>query len=309
MGAAVNMDEPVVSVLMPVRDGERYIDASIQSILAQSFQQWELIVVDDGSTDATPSLLAQWARLDSRIRVITQAPMGLVAASNQSVAVARGRYLARLDADDIAHPWRLAWQVACMERRPQLVAVGSAIRLFGERAGLLFTPMTNWGCRGRLLFENCFAHSSTMIRRSMVAQLGPLYEPHTEFAEDLALWMRLAPLGHFANLPFPLVKYRVHPHQTSREKAATLRRKHAAYAVTQWASFGVHVSPEDFLRFRWPDFHENGGADVLRHSARVAWALRPLWATRFAPQALSWTMQILLRNLIKLVVPPARRFL
>ncbi|MGE5450427.1 MAG: glycosyltransferase family 2 protein [Acidobacteriota bacterium] len=305
----MNLDEPVVSVLMPVRDGERYIDASIRSILAQSFRQWELIVVDDGSIDATPSLLVKWAQKDSRIRVITQPAMGLVAASNQAVAAARGRYLARLDSDDLAHPSRLAWQVACMERRPQLVAMGSAISLFGERTGLLFTPMTNWGCRGRLLFENCFAHSTTMIRRSMVAHLGPLYEPHTEFAEDLALWMRLAPLGHFANLPFPLVKYRVHPHQTSREKAAILRRKHAIYAITQWASFGVHVSADDFLRFRWPDFGEDRGADVARHSARVAWALRPLWVTRFAPQTLFWTTQILLRNLIKLILPPARRFL
>lgn len=303
------MDEPIVSVLMPVRDGERYIDAAIQSIVAQTFRQWELIVVDDGSTDETPRLLAEWARLDSRIRIITRPHVGLVEASNLAVQAARGRYLARLDADDIAHPYRLAWQVAWMDRRPELVVLGSAISLFGERVGLLVTPLTNWGCRGRLLFENCFAHSSTMIRRSMVDHLESLYQPSAEYAEDLALWLRLAPLGDFGNLPYPLVRYRVHQNQISREKAFTLRSKHATFVTRQWAMFGVNVSKNDYLRFRWPDFCAENRLDVLRHSARVVWALKPLWATKYAPQALWWTLQILLRNLIKVAFPPARRLI
>lgn len=294
---------------MPVRNGAAHLDEAIRSIVNQSFERWELVVVDDGSTDITPMLLERWAQSDQRIRVIRQAPLGLVAASNAAVAAARGRYLARLDSDDMAHPQRLARQVACMERRPGLVAIGSAIRLFGERKGVLFTPMTDWGCRGRLLFENCFAHSSVMVRGSTVAHLGPLYEEHAEFAEDLALWLRLAPLGQFANLPFPLVKYRVHRQQISREKALTLRSKHAMFAVAQWSQQGVNVSSEDFLRFRWPDFQAEGSLRVARHSLWMIGRMRPMLLSRFAPQALMWMSMVLLRNAVKTLCPWARRFL
>lgn len=312
MGASVNTVtgwSPVVSVLMPVRNGGGYVDEAIASIVAQSFESWELIVVDDGSIDDTPLRLAAWAKADPRIVIITQGPLGLVAASNASIGAARGLYLARLDSDDVAHPKRLAWQVSYMERRPQLVVLGTAIRLFGERSGVLFTPLTDWGCRGRLLFENCFAHSSAMIRRSKVAGVLPLYETQSEFAEDLALWMRLAPYGEFANLPFPLVSYRVHGGQVSREKVQILRAKHARFSVTQWAGLGVAVSQEDFQRFRWPDFRELGAWGVVLHSAHMVRVLSPMLRTRYALQAFLWVSLVLSRNLIKALIPAARRFL
>lgn len=301
--------KPTVSVLMPVRNGMPYIDEAIRSICAQTWSDWEMIVVDDGSSDGTLALLEKWAQSDARIRIIALAPSGLVAAANATVAAAQGRYLARLDSDDVAHPYRLALQVACMERRPELVAVGSAIRLFGSRSGLLFTPLTNWGCRGRLLFENCFAHSSVMIRRSMVEHLLPLYEAQAEYAEDLALWVRISPLGAFANLPRPLVKYRVHQRQISREKVKVLQRQHASLAVMQWHRFGVDVSPEDFERFRWPNFGVSGSWGVVKHSLVMMTALSPMFLTRYAPQAAWWLVMVGLRNVVKVILPPARRFL
>lgn len=300
---------PLVSVLMPVRNGAAYLDEAIASIVSQTFENWELVVVDDGSTDDTFLRLASWAKEDPRIVVINQKPMGLVAASNAAVQAARGVYLARLDSDDIAHPKRLAKQVSYMEKNPDLVVIGSSIRLFGERVGVLFTPLTDWGCRGRLLFENCFAHSSTMIRRSKVAGLVPLYEAHSEFAEDLSLWVRLSSHGKFANLFFPLISYRVHATQTSREKSQILRAKHAKFVVTQWGQMGVLVSPDDFQRFRWPDFEEMERLEVLRHSLRIIRALRPMFWTRYGPQVFWWGGQVFIRNMVKMIIPAARRIL
>ncbi len=309
MVAAVIDRAPVVSVVMPVRNGMPYIDEAIRSICKQTFTDWELVVVDDGSTDGTASLLEQWVQADARIRVIRQDAQGLVAASNAAVGAARGRYVARLDSDDIAHAKRLAWQVACMERNPKLLAIGSAIQLFGDRSGLLFTPLTNWGCKGRLLFENCFAHSSVMLRYSMIKHLKPIYQAQTDFAEDLALWVRIAHLGSFANIPLPLVKYRVHPRQVSREQAKSLRKKHADFSVLQWRRLGVDVSAEDFQKFRWPNFMARGGLGVMTESLRVMWAMRALLATRYAPQAAWWMASIFARNMLKLVFPAARTHL
>lgn len=299
---------PLVSVLMPVRNGAAYLDEAIASIVSQTFENWELVVVDDGSTDDTSSRLASWAKADPRIVVINQGPMGLVAASNAAVQAARGAYLARLDSDDVAHPNRLAKQVLYMENNPDLVVIGSAIRLFGERVGVLFTPTTDWGCRGRLLFENCFAHSSTMIRRSKVAGLVPLYEAHSEFAEDLSLWVRLSSLGKFANLFLPLVSYRVHVRQTSREKSHIMRAKHAKFVVGQWRAMGVFVTTEEFQRFRWPDFQQYGRWEVMLHSAHMARVISPMLGTRYAPQAFWWILQVLMRNLVKSLFPVARQF-
>jgi glycosyltransferase involved in cell wall biosynthesis len=309
MGTAVIDKAPIVSVVMPVRNGVPYIDEAIRSICNQTFTDWELVVVDDGSTDGTLSLLAQWVQADPRIRVIQQEAQGLVAASNAAVGAVRGRYVARLDSDDIAHAKRLAWQVACMERHPKLLAIGSAIQLFGDRSGLLFTPLTNWGCRGRLLFENCFAHSSVMLRYSMIEHLKPLYELQTDFAEDFALWVRLAHLGNFANIPLPLVKYRVHPRQVSRENANTLQRKHADLSVLQWRRLGVEISVEEFQSFRWPNFLERGRFGVMKGSLRVMWAMRALLATRYAPQAACWMASICVRNMLKAFSSAARRYL
>lgn len=290
---------PLVSVIMPVRNGELYVDEAIGSVCEQTYSHWELIVVDDGSTDRTPSLLRRWALSDPRIRVIRQPPLGLVAASNAGVAAAQGEYIARLDSDDVASRHRLRIQVAVMESRRDLVVLGSAIRLFGARRGILLTPMTDWGCRGRLLFENCFAHSSVMMRRSCVTSLQPLYQARTEFSEDYGVWVRLAQVGRFANLPLPLVKYRVHARQISREKADRLRQAHAEIAIRLWRSWGIDSSVDRFLRVRWPDFESATYGEFLRDAGRLAGALRPLWCSCHAPQAMAWLLLVAVRGSLR----------
>lgn len=299
--------EPTVSVLMPVRNGTLFIDESIASVVAQSFQDWELVVVDDGSTDDTLAKLRMWQARDSRIVVISIPPSGLVAASNTAISASRGRYLARLDSDDICHRWRLQLQVAYMDLRPELVVVGSSILLRGDRFGFLSVPWTNWGCKGRLLFENCFAHSSTMIRRSHIEGVFPLYVAQSDYAEDMALWIKLLSCGDFGNIPFPLVSYRIHAQQVSRNRAMDLRLKHANFVVGRWAEYGVVASSEDFVRLRWPEAGVSR-LELLRHTFSMLRKLSPILSTRYGVQAICWGGGVLFRNVLKIIFPGVRRY-
>src|SRR5688572_1074255 len=116
-----------VSVVLPVRNGERHLFSAVKSIVAQTFEAWELIVIDDGSTDGTRDILSELARGDHRIRVLTMASGGLVSALNAGIVASRGELVARMDADDVALPHRLEQQVAEFSRRPSLVALGGQI--------------------------------------------------------------------------------------------------------------------------------------------------------------------------------------
>lgn len=129
--------EPLISVVMPVRDGAAFLEQAVRSILGQSLRELELIAVDDGSTDGTAALLAGFAAGDGRVRVLGGAARGLVGCLNRGVDAARGRYVARMDADDVAHAGRLARQVAVLEGDERVAVVGSAWRVIDPAGALL----------------------------------------------------------------------------------------------------------------------------------------------------------------------------
>jgi glycosyltransferase involved in cell wall biosynthesis len=212
---------PAVSVLMPVRNGAAYLPASVASIQAQDFPSFELLVIDDGSTDATPALLASFAAADPRIRVFRQPPQGIVAALNAGIAEARAPYLARLDADDIARPDRLSKQIAFMEARPEIGLLGTWAEVIdetGNAAGRLTPPADPAVLARALARTNPFVHSSVMMRTALVRRLGG-YRAAFRAAEDYDLWLRLAEAGGVANLPENLVQYRRHAASETRRDA------------------------------------------------------------------------------------------
>ena len=215
---------PQVTVLLPVRDGARWLGEALQSVLAQTFGDWELVVVDDGSTDDTPRILAEFAQRDSRIRVIRQEPLGLVVALNRGLAEARGALLARLDADDVARPQRLEQQVSHFSRHPEAGLLGSwAERIddAGRPKGLL-KPETEPARLGRTLMRaNPFVHSSVMFRTELARRLGG-YRPAFRAAEDYDLWLRLAENATIANLPEVLIQYRWHGDNVTNRDAIRL---------------------------------------------------------------------------------------
>jgi glycosyltransferase involved in cell wall biosynthesis len=204
---------PTISVVMPVRNAEAWLAQAIESVLVQTFADFELIVVDDGSTDASPEIISALSRRDSRIRAVRQPqPEGLVSALNMALGLARGELLARLDADDVALPERLAQQVRCFDEQPSLVLLGSWSERIdeGDRHIGYTRPETNPERLAEMLQKsNPFVHSSVMMRTALTQKIGG-YRNAFLGAEDADLWLRLSEHGVVANLPQILVCYRVH---------------------------------------------------------------------------------------------------
>ena len=203
------MAAPAVSVVMAVRDGAPWVAGAIESILGQTLTDLELIVVDDGSTDDTPLLLA-WVR-DPRLVVERQAHTGLTRALGRALARARAPLVARLDADDVAHPDRLERQRAFLAAHPEVGLLGTAARVVdeaGREVGTIQPPEDDTTIRRALIRRNPFVHSSIMARRALVAQAGG-YDPDFPVAQDYDLWLRLGQLTRMANLPEALVTRRL----------------------------------------------------------------------------------------------------
>jgi glycosyltransferase involved in cell wall biosynthesis len=209
-------DTVAISVIMPAYNAERYVEEAVRSILDQSFTDFEFLIVDDGSTDGTGAILDQLAREDPRIRVIHRVNGGLVSALNLLVSEARGEFLARMDADDLALPERLGRQIDYLRSHPDCLVVGSVVQVIDPDGDVLceWFPSRSHeeldganleGSKGSVL-----CHPSVMMRRESVLALGG-YREAFYLAEDLDLWLRMAERGRIANLAEPMLKYRCHP--------------------------------------------------------------------------------------------------
>lgn len=222
------MSTPAVSVLMPAFNAERFIGASIRSVLAQDFDDFELLIVDDGSTDGTAELVEDFH--DKRIRLLrNETNCGLVETLNKGLREARGTWVARQDADDLSRTDRLGRQLAYFRDNPDDVVVASEARLIDERdrgCGLLRLPRTRDQLRWDLCFRNPVPHSSVMMHREKVLGEFGGY-PQYVASEDYALWSRVAAKNRFGLLKRALVDYRIHPlsvMMSSGKEAADIAR-------------------------------------------------------------------------------------
>jgi glycosyltransferase involved in cell wall biosynthesis len=209
---------PAVSVLMAVRDGAAWVAQAVASVLEQTDGDHELIVVDDGSTDATADVLAAVA--DPRMRVVRHEAGGLTRALNRALGLARADLVARLDADDVALPERLARQRAFLAAHPEVGVLGTAARevdATGGPVGEVRPPREDAAIRRALIRTNPFVHSSVMARRALLASAGG-YDAGVAVAQDYDLWMRLAPHTRLANLAEVLVLRRLVAGRVSLER-------------------------------------------------------------------------------------------
>jgi hypothetical protein len=233
---------PYVSVVLSVRNCERYIKDSVKSIVEQTFRDLELIVIDDGSSDCTLEIVAECAARDHRIRVLARSQSGLVGALEAGRAAARGSYIARMDADDVADPERLRRQVEYLDQHPKVVAVGGQVKLIdveGRSFGCRVFPVTPADCRAYLERGAPFCHPSVMMRSGALARAGG-YRAAFEPAEDMDLWLRLAEIGELANLDVNVLRYRLHAASVTRTYAASQAAATALALVA--ARFPPHAS-------------------------------------------------------------------
>ncbi|MCA9053807.1 MAG: glycosyltransferase [Planctomycetaceae bacterium] len=209
----------LISVVMPVYNGERFVRDALESVLAQSFTDQEVLVFDDGSTDSSAEIISSIAKRDRRVVVHLRDHQGYTRLLNEGITLARGEFLARMDADDVCESERFARQLLLLAEHPEVVAVGTGMTIIDE-AGDPFSvtcPPVNHAdidaahLSGR---GGALAHPTLMVRADAIRGIGG-YRPEFEPAEDLDLLLRLAEVGKLANLPEPLLRYRVHSQMTS----------------------------------------------------------------------------------------------
>lgn len=228
------MSAPLISVLMPVFNADRYVAEAVESILAQTLGDFEFIVIDDGSTDRSPDILSQFAGRDRRIRLLSQANRGHSVAMNMGLGLCRGEFIARMDADDISLPKRFERQMSFLRQHDECVLVGCGLlRIDADGDALCeeILPESHEQIEARLLAgQGAICHPATMIRRSAMVAVGG-YREAFHGAEDHDLWLRLGEVGRLANLSEVLFLSRIHQHNYAYVHESRSRRASASAIV------------------------------------------------------------------------------
>lgn len=215
----------LISVVMAVYNGEAYLAQTIQSVLNQTYSRFEFLIVNDCSTDRTAEILRSFR--DPRIKILNNGTNQRLARSlNKGIAAAKGKYILRLDADDICFPQRFKTQVDFMEAHPDIaMAFGNILKFTGTRIHREFdtNDYASGYIQAVLLFYNVVNHPCVILRRELFPHFT--YRPEYTVTEDLALWLELGREYKFARIPRPLLLYRIHPGQVSLQQAKTQRRQ------------------------------------------------------------------------------------
>jgi hypothetical protein len=247
---------PKVSVVLSAYNSARYLQAAIDSILRQTFTDFELLLMDDGSTDDTPRILS--ACQDSRLTVVrSDTNLGIAAQANKGLALARGEYLARMDADDIAHPQRFEELVRFLDANPEVGICGgfaSRFRENGETALWEF-PTSHDDIQVGLLFRGSFCNPTTMMRLEVVRRAGLQYDSAFPPCEDYHLWYRLLKVTRGANIPKVLLDYRLSETQMTQAKASVKHANLRAIRRLMLEDLQLPAGPTEL------DFHESVVSD------------------------------------------------
>lgn len=231
-------DSPPLTVAMSVYNGERFLAAAIDSVLAQTFTRFEFLIIDDGSTDATPRILADYAARDARVRLIVRENRGLIVSLNQLLTEARAPIIARMDADDICMPERFALQMAFLAANPDTGVIGACCEDIDENGNpwdvrVLPHPRTHEEFIAAVeLGLPTLCHPVVTYRRDLVRDIGG-YHPAFRHCEDHDLWLRLSSVTRIGNLPQKLIRYRHYQGQVS-SRHATVQQIGAAVAKIAW---------------------------------------------------------------------------
>jgi len=215
------MDErpPLVSIVIPLDNGEKYLAECLDSVFAQTYPNWELVIINDGSSDGTENVILRYQ--DKRIKYLpNHTNKGIIFSLNRGLQESNGVYIARLDADDVALPSRIEKQVEFLTKNPEYVMCGTYFQTIDSSGRFLKKvefPANNRDAQSFLLLHNCFCHSSIMMRTNIAKELR--YDENFQICEDYDLWVRISRIGKIINLPEFTTLYRVHENNISTRKS------------------------------------------------------------------------------------------
>lgn len=273
----MNLSEPLVSIVLPAYNASAHIDLAISSIREQTFRDFELIIVNDGSQDDTLAKIEAHAAVDPRIRVVSRENRGLISTLNEAIGLARGRLIARMDADDVAYPERLSRQVAAFESTPGLCLCGTAVdTLFRGRIfpGKPTNILIDGSPRLLSIFYTILLHPTLMIDRQ-IAGNELVYNPSYLHAEDFDLIRRLAARFPVAYLPEPLLVYRQHKGSVSHLHRDTMRQTHMRIAAENLRDGGFEGDIDALEAFSFAITPE-----TAERTGKLMAAIRAQFATR-----------------------------
>lgn len=261
---------PRVSVIMSVYNGEQYLAEAIDSILGQTYTEFEFIIIDDASQDNSFSIVRDFARKDKRIRIIeNQDNQGLSVSLNKGVRAARCEYIARMDADDISAPTRFEKQVAFMDANPEIGVCGTWFEMIGERQGQVGKfPNKHTAIHLRMLFANAMAHPTVMMRASLLERYSLQYDEQVLFAQDYELWSRAIENLRFANLDQVLLYYRVHSTSTGSTHYVQQQQTHNKAYRNVLSSFNMNPTQDELCLHEQISTHQFGQDMVFLRRAR-----------------------------------------
>jgi glycosyltransferase involved in cell wall biosynthesis len=302
---------PTISVVLPVYNGARFLRQTLASLRWQTFTDWEAVCVNDGSTDESQAILRQFAAADPRFRIVDQENQGIVAALNASVLAARAPWIARIDADDVAVPERLATQWRFVQDHPDVVVVGSYM-LFTDPEGFPLSTqryaLEQEAIEQALLSGSAgsFGHPSVLIRRDALLKAG-LYRKEYEWVEDIDLWLRITRLGRVANIPRVLMHYRQHEQSVCwNRRALQHERLHRLLALAR-ADRGLAAANQPLAAPQPARKQSTAAGKWARRAARsgyyrTAWRQ---WRRQVAAEPLSFltlrvTVEMVLRGMAAL---------
>jgi glycosyltransferase involved in cell wall biosynthesis len=274
----------MISVLLPAYNAESTIAEAISSVLAQTFSQFEVLIVDDGSTDKTSQVIGQFS--DPRIRVIRQETnQGLVATLNRGLHECKYDWIARLDSDDRMVSTRLAEQWNWVSAHPKVAILGSSMLMIDERGQPLGMREAQCGSQvleWKLLFENPLFHPTVLMNRKFVQEVGG-YREEAKHAEDYDLWVRIVHAGYkLENLPAALTEYRIHPDQISQSQTPAMVRQSRKTAQAAMQNLVAHPVSESVVQ--------------ALQERKSPYELRPEVTTRLAELWARWRVRESLAN-------------
>lgn len=238
-----------VSVILPVYNGAEYLRDCLDSLMHQTFGDFELVIIDDCSTDQTPDIIKQYS--DTRIRYFkNDTNSGIVFSLNKAISLSQGEYIARMDADDICLPERLEKQVAFLDEHSDFGLISTWFEMFGAANGIVRYETDPERIKCKLLFSLQLLHPGWMLRRSLLADHALSYKEDYKYAEDWDLLVRAATVTRFSNIPQVLMRYRINPKQITHVFSEPQQKVADQVARDQLAALEISLTDEEFRLYR-----------------------------------------------------------